>query len=156
MVGIDSSKNFIEHAEKNLKEKYPDLAGKVKFHVGDACKLDESLGKFDVIYSGNILDKLPDPAAFLTSLPKFLNDDGIIVLTSAYLWRKETTPIEKWIGAREIDGKEVPSYHALRELMEKQGLKEIRESQDVRFVHRENPWVFAYVSSQVTYWGKSK
>lgn len=73
VVGVDHSKNFIEHAEKIAKEKYSNVADKIKYVVGDACTLDESLGKFDVIFSGNVLDKLEDPEAFLKTLPKFLN-----------------------------------------------------------------------------------
>lgn len=77
------------------------------------------------------------------------------MLTSPYLWRKETTPIEKWIGGRVIDGKETPTYHGLKNLMQAQGMKEVKDCEDVRFVHKENPWVFAYVSSHVTYWGRT-
>lgn len=54
-----------------------------------------------------------------------------------------------------IDGKETPTYHGLKNLMQAQGMKEVKDCEDVRFVHKENPWVFAYVSSHVTYWGRT-
>lgn len=72
----------------------------MKFELGDACKLDPALGKFDVIYAGNLLDKLSDPEVFLASLPNFLNEKGMVVLSSPYLWRQKYTAVEKWIGGR--------------------------------------------------------
>jgi len=40
VIGIDLSNAFIEAANNVLSSGYPDLANKVKFIVGDACKLD--------------------------------------------------------------------------------------------------------------------
>jgi ubiquinone/menaquinone biosynthesis C-methylase UbiE len=58
VIGIDLSHAFIEAANKILKEKYANLESKVKFIVGDASKLDESLGKFSLIFGGNLIDRL--------------------------------------------------------------------------------------------------
>lgn len=44
------------------------MAGKVKILQGDACKLDHNLGKFDVIFGGNLIDRLYDPEGFLKHL----------------------------------------------------------------------------------------
>jgi 2-polyprenyl-3-methyl-5-hydroxy-6-metoxy-1,4-benzoquinol methylase len=65
VIGIDLSNAFIEAANKVLHEKHSDLANKVKFVVGDACKLENSLGKFSLIFGGNLIDRLYDPEAFL-------------------------------------------------------------------------------------------
>ena len=71
-VGLDFSKAFVKNADDKLHELYADLQGKVKFVVGDACKLDQSLGKYSVIFGGNLIDRLPDPSAFLKSVSSFL------------------------------------------------------------------------------------
>jgi SAM-dependent methyltransferase len=65
---------------------------KVKFVVGDACNLSPALGKFNLIFGGNLVDRLPNPAAFLTSVGNFLEPNGILVLTSPYSWLEEYTP----------------------------------------------------------------
>lgn len=65
VIGIDLSNAFIESANNVLTTKYPNLTNKVKFVVGDACKLDKSLGKFSLIFGGNLIDRLYDPFAFL-------------------------------------------------------------------------------------------
>lgn len=61
VIGLDFSHAFINAANKVLNEKHQDVAGKVKFIQGDACKLSPELGKFDVIFAGNLIDRLYDP-----------------------------------------------------------------------------------------------
>ena len=85
MVGIDLSKAFINTAESKLSE-YEEVANRIKFVVGDACHLEHSLGKFNLIFGGNLIDHLPDPAAFLTSIGDFLEPQGLLILASPYSW----------------------------------------------------------------------
>lgn len=86
VIGIDLSKAFIEAANDVLNTKYPDLTKKVRFQVGDACKLDQSLGKFSLIFGGNLIDRLYDPEAFLIQVAGFLETNGVLILTSPYSW----------------------------------------------------------------------
>lgn len=58
VVGIDLSNAFINAANEELTNNFKDLSQKVKFVVGDACKMDKSLGKFDLIFGGNLIDRL--------------------------------------------------------------------------------------------------
>jgi hypothetical protein len=53
-------------ANKILAKSYPEKQSKVKFEVGDACKMDKAMGKFNLIFGGNLIDRLYDPEAFLT------------------------------------------------------------------------------------------
>ena len=98
VVGVDFASAFIKAAEKNLNENYQDISSKVKFSVGDACNLNPGLGKFNLIFGGNLIDRLPDPAAFLTSIPNFLESKGVLILTSPYSWLEQFTPKDKWVG----------------------------------------------------------
>jgi len=44
----------------------------VKFIEGDGCKLDKGLGKFSLIFAGNLIDRIYDPEAFLRQVTQFL------------------------------------------------------------------------------------
>ena len=81
-IGIDISKAFIACANEYMEKKYQKCKGKVRFEVGDACKLDKSLGKFNVIFGGNLIDRLYDPKAFLDHVNEFLEPNGILLLSS--------------------------------------------------------------------------
>ena len=48
-----------------MNENLPNMKEKVKFIQGDACNLNKDLGQFDLIFGGNLVDRLPDPAKFL-------------------------------------------------------------------------------------------
>ena len=106
-MGIDYSKAFVDACQKVLDERYQQLSGKVKFVVGDACNLDASLGKFNLIFGGNLIDRLPDPAAFLSSVSNFLEPKGLLILTSPYTWLEQYTHPSKWIGGIIENGTEI-------------------------------------------------
>ena len=68
VIGLDFSAAFIKAAQQALTENYEQVNNKVKFVVGNACNLDPSLGKFNLIFGGNLIDRLPNPLAFLNSI----------------------------------------------------------------------------------------
>ncbi len=72
VIGLDYSEAFIKAAQQAITENYQHVINKVRFVVGDACNLDPSLGKFNLIFGGNLVDRLPDPTAFLNSVSDFL------------------------------------------------------------------------------------
>ena len=72
VIGSDLSNAFINASNDALNDSYPHHKEKVKFLVGDACNLDKSLGKFNLIFGGNLIDRLYDPKAFLTQIGSFL------------------------------------------------------------------------------------
>jgi len=78
--------SFLNAAKRIQVERFSDLNDKVKFIQGDACNLDASLGKFDIIFAGNVIDRLYDPEAFIKNIYNFLNTKGLLVLTSPYSW----------------------------------------------------------------------
>ena len=93
VVGIDISNAFIQAANEELNnEKYKDIKNKVRFLVGDASNIDKSLGKFSLIFGGNLIDRLYDPASFLTQISEFLEPNGVLILTSPYSWLEDFTP----------------------------------------------------------------
>ena len=154
VIGIDLSNAFIAAANETLAKKYANLSNKVKFLVGDACKLEESLGKFSLIFGGYLIDRLYDPEAFLIQVAGFLETNGVLILTSPYSWLEEYTPKEKWIGGYYKDGKPVTTPEGLRNILGAHGFKELHQPEDVRFVIKENAWVYQYTSANMTFWKK--
>lgn len=122
-MGVDYSHAFINAANKVLEEKYAGLKDKVKFIQGDGCKLDPELGKFDVVFAGNLVDRLYDPRQFFSQVSTFLSNKSILILTSPYTWLEEYTSMDKWLGGRSINGKDVTTYETLREVIGGLGLK---------------------------------
>lgn len=81
---------------------------------GDACKLSANLGKFDVAFAGNLIDRLYDPEAFLRGVVSVLNDKSLLILTSPYSWLLEYTSVDKWLGGKQVNGKDLTTYERLK------------------------------------------
>uniref|UniRef100_A0A0G4GA84 Methyltransferase domain-containing protein n=1 Tax=Chromera velia CCMP2878 TaxID=1169474 RepID=A0A0G4GA84_9ALVE len=140
----------------------------------DATKLDlppslleetkTEAGAFDLIFGGNLIDRLPDPLSFLQKVGGMLKKDGLLVLSSPYTWLSDMTPREKWIGGREVDGKAIRTESALRDLLLKEGgdargprcFVEARPPKNIAFVIRESERTFQRTQSQRTVWQKTQ
>ena len=157
VVGIDFSQHFIDAANelKSVGKKsysilksgeiffdgevevHPSIAReKVSFFQGDACHLDPSIGKFDLIIGSNLLCRLPNPRKFLHDIPQFLSPNGIFVLVSPYSWLSEYTPVEQWVGGTLDNTTKQPkeSFEVLQELLERPS----NLQQRLILIHREN------------------
>jgi SAM-dependent methyltransferase len=81
-VGIDTSAKMVEIA----KRKYPGL----QFLAADIATFSQSslAGKFDYIIMSNLIDYLPDVLGELSGAAAFLDENGLMILTSENpLWR---------------------------------------------------------------------
>lgn len=153
-VGLDFSKAFIKAANHVLETDHHMKKSEVKFVVGDACNLDPALGKFNFIFGGNLIDRLPDPTNFLTSIKNFILPEGILMLASPYSWLEEYTPQSKWVGGYFEEGKPVTTHDGLKRILGKEGFTEIKDSENIRFVIKENFWIYQYTVSNATFWQK--
>lgn len=90
----------------------------------------------------------------MSHITSFLSSKSLLILTSPYTWLEEYTQIDKWLGGRQINGKDVTTYEALREVIGGLGLKELKNPEDIRFVIKDNPWVYQYTNAQMTFWIK--
>ncbi len=174
MVGIDFSARFIQHAQK-LKEtsllRYAlpvegeleafyeihlenfdlvNLRDKVEFWQGDACNLKSHYQGFDLIFAGNLLDRLYDPQKFLESLYDRLNPGGLLILTSPYTWQEESTPRERWIGGFKKDGENFTTLDGLKEILEPNF--SLKDTKDISFVIRETARKFQHTVAQMSVW----
>jgi len=176
VIGVDFSARFVQEAEslkQNAVLRYTmptegelesfhevnlsnfDLEeerSKVSFWQADACNLKPLYKGFDLIFGGNLIDRLYDPKKFLDSLAERLNDKGMLILTSPYTWQKESTPKEKWIGGYKRDGENVTTLDGLKEILGKEF--RLIDTKDIPFVIQETARKHQYTIAQMSIWEK--
>ena len=176
VIGVDFSARFIQEAQ-NLKENavlrytmptegelenfyevnlsdfdLDEECKKVSFWQADACNLKPIYKDFDLIFGGNLIDRLYDPKKFLDSLASRINDGGMLILTSPYTWQEESTPKEKWIGGYKKDGENVTTLDGLKEILGKDF--ELIDTKNIPFVIQETARKHQYTIAQMTIWQK--
>jgi len=138
-------------AELDLAE----VREKVQFFQGDACNLKPQFTGFDFILAANLLDRLYNPAKFLTQIHERLHIGGLLMLTSPYTWLTEHTPREAWIGGFKKDGENFTTLDGLKQLLSSH-FRLLQEAQEVPFVIRETKRKFQHTVSEMTCWERIK
>jgi 5-histidylcysteine sulfoxide synthase/putative 4-mercaptohistidine N1-methyltranferase len=142
-------------AYKNVYLKDFDLlkeAEKVTFWQADACNLKPHFRGYDLIFAGNLIDRLYDPAKFLADLHERLNEKGLLVLTSPYTWLEEFTPKEKWLGGFKKNGEDFTTLDGLKEMLGSHF--ELIHTRDIPFVIKETARKHQHTIAQMTVWEK--
>jgi len=176
VIGVDFSARFIQEAqslndngvlrytmktegdledfhEVNLAEfDLEEERKKVSFWQADACNLKPIHKEFDLIFGGNLIDRLYDPQRFLDDVAPRLNAGGMLILTSPYTWQEESTPKEKWIGGYKRDGESVTTLQGLEEILGKNFV--LVGTQNVPFVIQETARKHQYTVAHMTIWEK--
>ena len=142
-------------AYKNVYLKDFDLlqeAEKVTFWQADACNLKPHFKGYDLIFAGNLIDRLYDPAKFLADLHERLNESGLLILTSPYTWLEEFTPKEKWLGGFKKDGEDFTTLDGLKEVL---GVHfDLIHRRDIPFVIKETARKHQHTIAEMTVWEK--
>ncbi|UTW45109.1 5-histidylcysteine sulfoxide synthase [bacterium SCSIO 12696] len=133
---------------------YTDVKDNIVFMQGDACNLVEKYSDYDLVFAGNLIDRLYDPAKFLQQIKERIRPGGLLVLTSPYTWLEEFTPRDKWIGGYKANTGE--NYDTLEGLQDqlKPEFTLLTEPQDIPFVIRETRRKFQHTLAQMTIWQK--
>ncbi len=130
-----------------------ETAKRIHFSQGDACNLKPLYKNYDLIFAGNLIDRLYEPALFLESVHERLNAGGLLVLTSPYTWLEEFTKKENWIGGIKVNGENVTTLDGLHEML-KAHFEAYAEPIDVPFVIRETARKHQHTVAQMTFWKK--
>lgn len=178
VIGVDFSARFIQYAQllkeqKTLHYTVPtegDLhsfeevnlktyglkkeAEKVSFWQADACNLKPIYQGFDLIFAGNLIDRLYEPKKFLESLSERLNEGGMLILTSPYTWLEAHTPKAHWIGGFKKDGESVTTLEGLIAILGRDF--ELIETKDIPFVIQETARKHQYTIAQMSIWQKKR
>jgi putative 4-mercaptohistidine N1-methyltranferase len=130
-----------------------ETAGRAEFYQADALNLKPQFTGYDLILAANLLDRLSNPAKFLTTIHQRLNDGGLLVISSPYTWLEEFTRRENWIGGYRKDGEPYTTLDGLRDYLRTHFIM-AADPRDVELVIRETNRKFQHIISQVTVWQK--
>jgi len=175
VIGVDLSARFIQCAS-DLKEKgnqdyqiitegelvkslNADLSklglskqkNKVSFYQDDACNLGSQHKDYDLIFAGNLLDRLQDPKKFLESIHRYLRVGGLLVMSSPYTLLKEYTPRENWIGGYRENEQEISVFDGIKKTLEPH-FSLVNKPIDVPFVIRETKRKFQHTVAELSCW----
>lgn len=126
-------------------------SARVSFTTGDACNLAEEHRDYDLIFAGNLIDRLEDPAAFLKDIHRRLSANGTLVISSPYTLLEEFTPRANWIGGFELNGQPKTVLDGMREILADH-FEEILKPQDVPFVIRETRRKYQHTIAELSAW----
>lgn len=133
---------------------YEEVKDKIAFMQGDACNLSERYDDYDLVFAGNLLEHLYEPAKFLDIIKGRIRSGGVLVLASTYDWREDVTPRNKWIGGFKANtGESYTTLEGITDLL----VPEFRmqnEPTDVMIAARKTSRTYGYANSQVTFWKK--
>ncbi|MEO6698270.1 MAG: 5-histidylcysteine sulfoxide synthase [Paraperlucidibaca sp.] len=128
-----------------------DTVGNVNFSQGDACNLKPHFAGYDLILAANLIDRLYDPAQFISQVHERLNIGGVLMITSPYTWLTEHTPRADWLGGFKKDGETYTTLDALHEHLSAH-FEALREPVDVPFVIRETRRKYQHSVSEASFW----
>ncbi|MCE9507993.1 MAG: 5-histidylcysteine sulfoxide synthase [Alphaproteobacteria bacterium] len=127
------------------------VADKISFVQGDACNLAAKFTGYDLVFAGNLLDRLYDPAKFLGMIHERINPGGLLILTSPYTWLEEFTERAKWLGGfKASTGENYTTMDGLKNILATHF--RLLDTKDIPFIIRETRRKFQHTISEVTVW----
>ncbi len=126
------------------------LTERVAFMQGDACNLKPLFTGYDLVFAGNLVDRLYDPGLFLAGIGERVLPGGMLAITSPYTWLEEYTPKAKWIGGRREHGEPLGSFAGLAAALEPKFALVHRG--DIPFVIRETARKHQHSIAELTIW----
>lgn len=125
----------------------------INFAQGDACNLKSQYNNYDLIFAGNLIDRLYSPKKFLTDISTRINKNGFLALTSPYTWLEEYTNKENWLGGKKENGENLTTFQALNTELSTDF--EFVAKYDIPFIIRETARKFQHTIAQLTLWKKT-
>jgi 5-histidylcysteine sulfoxide synthase/putative 4-mercaptohistidine N1-methyltranferase len=126
------------------------VGSRVLFMQGDACNLKAVYTGYDLVFAGNLIDRLYDPSLFLDAIAERILPGGLLVITSPYTWLEDYTPKAKWIGGRREHGEPLSTLAGLTRSLEPRFSLQHRE--DIPFVIRETARKHQHTVAEMTVW----
>ena len=128
-----------------------EMAPRVSFHHGDAGDLAVAAGRYDLVFAGNLIDRLAEPARFLRELAQRLVPGGYLVIASPYTLLEAFTPRENWIGGYHDATGAVTMRDGLNQCLAEH-FSAVGSPFDLSFVIRETRRKYQHSVAEVTTW----
>ncbi|KAA3644446.1 MAG: 5-histidylcysteine sulfoxide synthase, partial [Proteobacteria bacterium] len=131
-----------------------DRVKRVHFTQGDACNLKAKYNHYDLVFAGNLIDRLYQPEAFLRDIMTRINTGCYLAITSPYTWLEEFTEREHWLGGYKEHGENVTTLDSLQRILGEQ-FEPVCDPADIPFVIRETARKHQHTIAQITIWRKT-
>ena len=133
---------------------YEAIKDKVNFMQGDACNLPEKFSGYDMVFAGNLIDRLYDPQQFLELIKGRINPGGLLVITSPYTWLESFTEKDKWLGGFKADtGENFTTLEGIQQALQPE-FEQHQAPIDVPFVIRETRRKHQHTVAELSVWRK--
>lgn len=133
---------------------YADIKDKISFMQGDACNLADKFKDYDMVFAGNLIDRLYDPEKFLRTIQTRINSGGLLVLISPYSWKEEHTARDKWLGGFKAATAETYStLQGITDILTPE-FKLVDVPRDIPFSIRKTKRNFTHGISEMSVWEK--
>ncbi|MCP3891895.1 MAG: 5-histidylcysteine sulfoxide synthase [Desulfobulbaceae bacterium] len=128
---------------------------RVEFFQADALNLKPQFHDYNLIFAGNLIDRLIDPIAFLTNIHQRLQVGGLLVIASPYTWLEEFTKTQNWVGGFRRDGEPYTTFEGITDILTPHfAMRD--QPQDIEFTIRETGRKFQHTVSQLSVWERSR
>lgn len=147
---------LVRYQEAKLSdfEHYESIKDKITFLQGDACNLADKFTDYDLVFAGNLIDRLYDPEKFLRAMSHRIRPGGLLVIVSPYTWTEDHTAREKWLGGfKASTGENYTTLDGIKDILTPD-FKMIDRPRNIPFVMRETARNFAHSISEMTLWEK--
>ncbi|MBP6231532.1 MAG: 5-histidylcysteine sulfoxide synthase [Paludibacteraceae bacterium] len=101
------------------KEKLEQVQKKVVFLQDNANNLKPIHTGFDLIIVPNALEEMNNPLLFLSTIHERLNENGTLLITSSYNWKRNNIQPDYWLGGYKKDGEPFTALDAITTILEK-------------------------------------
>ena len=152
---IQDEGDIVTYKEISIEDLgYQGIKDNVTFMQGDACNLPEKFTNYDLVFAGNLIDRLYDPDKFLQLIKSRIRSGGVLVLTSPYTWLEEFTERKNWLGGYKADtGENFTTLEGIAAALEPE-FTPIDKPIDVPFVIRETRRKFQHTVAELSAWKK--
>lgn len=127
-------------------------SGRCHFMQADACNMNEKFTGYNLIFAGNLIDRLYSPKLFLSMIHERMQEGGLLIIASPYTWLEDFTEKKEWLGGfKDHVGENFTTLDGLK-LVLGEHFELIDEPKDVPFVIRETRRKFQHTLSQMSVW----
>lgn len=114
-----------------------ETADRIAFMQGDACNLKPAFTGYDLIFMGNLIDRVYSPRQVLRDMTSRINPGGLLIIASPFTWLEEYTDRDQWLGGyKDANGETLSSTDALEQALAGD-FKRVGAPASIPFVIRE-------------------